>query len=239
MLHIKPTLTCRVLLVTSVLALLLGAGACAKTRKTGSPTMHGFLGDYSQLSKDTTGRVTLVYVNPAVDWRSYNAIMIDSVTLWKTSKTSGLSSLSDTSRLSDKDGKMLTDHFYNALHDELGKTFQIVDRPGPGVMRVRGAITEAKGAIVPVNVATTLHGGAKVATTVAGLATDTQIWVGKATFEGEIRDSLTDVRLLAAVDERAGAKNILVGLRKWSDVKRALDTWAENLSERLSELRAE
>ena len=229
MLHIKPTLTGRILLVTGVLALSLGVGACAETRKTGSPTMHGFLGDYSQLSKDTSGRVTLIYVNPAADWRSYNAIMIDSVTLWKSSSTS--------KQLSPKDAQMLTDHFYDALHDELGKTFRIVDRPGIGVMRVRGAITEAKGAIVPVNVATTLHGGAKVATTVVGVATDTQIWVGKATFEGEVRDSVSDVQLMAAVDERAGAKNILVGLRKWSEVKRALDTWAENLSERLSELR--
>jgi hypothetical protein len=64
-------------------------------------------------------------------------------------------------------------------------------------------------------------------------------FVARATFKGEIRDSMTDVRLMVAVDQRSGTKNPLVGLKKWSQVRRILDVWSENLREQLSELRGE
>jgi hypothetical protein len=226
--HVKPFGISGALLATSLVVLML-AGGCATSRQTRSADTHGFLGDYSQLSKDETGRVSLIYINPAANWRSYDAVMIDSVTTWRTA---------ETPKLSAEDAQMLTDHFYAALHEELTKDYRIVDRPGPGVMRIRAAITEAKGAKVLGNAVTTLQPMAKVASTVVGVATDTQVWVGAATFEAEIRDSMSDVRLGAAVDERAGTKNPMVGLKKWSQVKRVFEVWAGNLRERLSELRA-
>lgn len=217
-----------IILATSLVALLLGIGACAKTRQTRSTETRGFLGDYTQMGEDETGRVALVYVNLDTDWRGYDAIMIDSVTVWYDT---------EDSKISDEDAQMLTDHFYAALHDELAKDFRIVDQPGPGVMRLRAAVTETKGANVIGNTVTSIHLGAKVASTALGAATDVQTFVGRATFEGEIRDSLTDVRLMAAVDQRSGTKNPLVGLKKWSQVRRIMDVWSENLRERLSELR--
>ena len=133
---------------------------------------------------------------------------------------------------------MLTDHFYQALREQLGKDYRIVEHPGPGVLRLRAAVTEAKGARVVGNAVTSLQPMAKVASSAVGMAADTQVWVGAATFEGEITDSLSGERLMAAVDERAGTKNPLVGLKEWSQVRRVFDTWAENLRKRLSELRA-
>lgn len=221
--------TSSVLLATSLIVLMLGAGGCAASRQTRSAETHGFLGDYSQLGKDESGRASLIYINPAVDWRSYSAVMIDSVTIWHSQKNS---------KLSDEDAQMLTDHFYAALREELDKDYRMVDRPGPGVMRIRAALTEAKGAKVVGNTVTTLQPMAKVASTAIGVASDTQVWVGSATFEAEITDSMSGERLAAAVDERAGTKNLLVGLKKWSQVKRVIEVWAENLRERLSELRA-
>ena len=50
---------------------------------------------------------------------------------------------------------------------------------------------------------------------------------------------MTDVRLMVAVDQRSGTKNPLVGLKKWSQVRRILDVWSENLREQLSELSGE
>lgn len=218
----------QVLCAAGLVALLLGTSACATTRQTRSTETRGFLGDYSQLSEDETDRVALIYVNPNVDWRDYDAVMIDSVTVWHAS---------DDLKFSDDEAQMLTDHFYASLHDELGKDYRIVDQPGPGIMRVRAAITESKGAKVVGNAVTSIHLGAKVASTALGAATDTQAFVARATFEGEIRDSMTDVRLMAAVDQRSGTKNPLVGLKTWSQVRRILDVWSENLRERLSELR--
>jgi hypothetical protein len=211
-----------------LVALLIGVGACAKTRQTRSTETRGFMGDYSQLGEDESGRAALVYVNPDADWSKYEAVMIDSVTVWHDT---------EDAKISDEDAQMLTDHFYAALHEELSKDYRMVDQPGPAVMRVRAAVTETKGAKVIGNAVTSLHIGAKLVSMGLGAATDTQVWVGRATFEGEIRDSMTDVRLMAAVDQRAGTKNPLVGLKKWSQVRRIMDVWSENLRERLSELR--
>lgn len=52
-----------------------------------------------------------------------------------------------------------------------------------------------------------------------------------------ITDSITGVRLAAAVDERAGTKAYRAGLKEWSHVKRAFEYWAERIRERLLELR--
>ena len=48
--------TSHVLCAAGLVALLLGTGACAKTRQTRSAETRGFLGDYSQLSEDETSR---------------------------------------------------------------------------------------------------------------------------------------------------------------------------------------
>jgi hypothetical protein len=215
-------------LAVGLVACLLGSLACASSRQTRSVETHGFLGDYSQLGKDESGRVSLVYVKSGVDWSRYDAVWIDSVTVWYGT---------ETSKLSKEEAQMLTDHFYSALVENLGKSYRIAKQAGPGVLRIRAAVTEAKGAKVVGNTVTSLQPLAKVASTGMGMATDTTVWVGKATFEGEIRDSMDDVRLIAAVDERTGTKNVLVGLKKWSQVRRVLDVWSENLAERLTELR--
>ena len=95
--------TSHALCAAGLVALLLGTDAYAKTRQTRSTETRGLLGDYSQLSEDETDRVALIYVNPDVDWRDYDAVMIDSVIVWHAS---------DDLKLSDDEAQMLTDHYY-------------------------------------------------------------------------------------------------------------------------------
>jgi hypothetical protein len=45
---------------------------------------------------------------------------------------------------------------YAQLHKQLSQDYQIVNTPGPGVLRLRAAITEAVGADVVANAATTI-----------------------------------------------------------------------------------
>jgi hypothetical protein len=71
----------------------------------------------------------------------------------------------------------------------------------------------------------------------AGLASDTQVFVGKCGIEAEVTDSLTNHRLAAAVDERAGTKALRGGVGKWSDVEEAFDFWAQRLRSRLQKER--
>ena len=65
--------------------------------------------------------------------------------------------------------------------------------------------------------------------TVAGLGTDTAALVGAASAEAELTDAITNERLAAAVDSRAGTKGIMRMLSKWADVEAIGDHWAENV----------
>ncbi|MDB4433295.1 DUF3313 domain-containing protein, partial [bacterium] len=166
---------------------------------------------------------------PSADFAAYSAVMIDSVTIWQNEKTE---------KISKEDQQALTDYLYAALHEELSKDYRIVGAPGPGVMRLRAAITEAKGAMVVMNTITSAYPQARVLTSAAGMATDTALMVGAVGAEAEITDSMTGERLLAAVDERVGTKTLRGGLKKWSHVKRAFEYWADRVRTRLAELRA-
>ena len=208
--------------------LLLVFTACETTRQSRSAQTAGFLGDYSQLRKGTGDETQLVYMNQTARWPQYRAILLDSVTLWQSDRTA---------KMSAEDAQRMTDYLYAQLHKQLSQDYQIVTTPGPGVLRVRAAITEAQGANVVGNAATTIIPQLRTITTVGTMATDTAGFAGKAGVEAELTDSLTGERLAAAVDERVGTQTIRGGLEQWSHVERAFEFWAERLRKRLAELR--
>ena len=210
------------------LALLLAPMACAKTRQPrAEPEPQGFLGDYSQLREGEDDQAQLRYVNPGADFTRYDAVWIDTVRVWQND---------ETAELSLEDQQMLTDAFYASLHEELSKSYRIAEGSGPGVMRLRAAITEAEGAYVAGNAVTTVVPQLRILTSAGGMAADTAVLVGKAGAELELTDSQTGERLVAAVDQQIGQKS-LRALGEWSHVKGAFDAWAEALRERLDELR--
>ena len=137
------------------------------------------------LRAGTEKEAQLVYINRNVDWYSYNALMIDSVTLWTSDRTT---------KLSDEDAQQLTDYFYTELYNHLSQRFQITKNPGPGVMRLRAAITQAKGAKVVANAVTTLIPQLKLVAATASLSPDTRLFVGEGTVEIDLTDSLTGMR---------------------------------------------
>ena len=203
---------------------------CAQTRQRRSTTTAGFLKDYSQLEKGEGDEALLIYINPKADWSKYKKVHIDSVTMWASDKL-------NLEKLSKDEQQGLTDAFYLAVHSELSKDYEIVEAAGPDTMRVRLAITEADDANVTMNAITTIVPQLKILSSLGGLATDVALFVGGAGFEGEILDSQSGERLVAAVDERAGTKTYKGLFSDWSDVDEAFKTWASNLRERLEKLR--
>jgi len=218
----------RIAAIATLVSLTLAIGGCATTRQSRGYERSGFLGDYSQLREGESGEAQLVYVDPAADWKRYDAIQLDSVTIWRTE---------DTTDLSTEDRQRLTDYLFAAIHNELSQDYRMVDRPGPGVMRLRVAITDARGAKVVLNTITSVVPQLRLATTLGGAATGVSVFVGKAAIEGEITDSLSGRRLMAAVDTRQGTKALRDGVGKWSDVEAAFDYWSKRLRERLAEVR--
>lgn len=147
------------------------------------------------------------------------------MTIWCTKKTADPSA---------ENSQALTDLFYQAHHDQLGQDDRMVDRPGPGALCLRAAITRAKGANVVGNTVTTIVPQARVPTTTSGTATDTQVLVGTATIEGEITDSMSGRRLSAVVDERGGREAPSGRGAECMEVAEAFQHWARDRRTRVS-----
>ncbi len=209
MFHDSVSRSTRLLCVLGLLGLALAVAACATTRQSrGSGSQSGFLGDYSDLREGEGDEAQLIYIDSSANWSQYDAIQIDSVTLWRDAKTEDVS---------EEDQQRLTDYLYQALHEQLSQDYRMAEQPGPGVLRLRAAITEAKGASVVMNTVTSVVPQLRLASTIVGMAAGTAVLVGKVGVEGELTDSLTGARLGAFVDERQGTKALRGGIKKWSD----------------------
>ena len=214
----------RVVVALTAAAIVLSSTGCGIIKplreRRGEAEHAGFLTDYSQLQPQEGYAAKEVYINPQAAWSQYDAIYIESVTMW----------VNDPSKAPSKDDEqMLTDMLYKSLADKLAEKFTLTDHPGPGVIRVRAALTQAKGAKVALNAVTTVIPQLRLLTTVGGVAADTATLVGSASAEAELLDSVTNERLAAAIDAMAGTKGLLRAFSKWADVQNACDNWGERV----------
>ena len=201
--------------------------ACAPTRQPrGAVQESGFLRDYSLLQPGADDQAKLRYVNPAADFSRYQAVLVDSVTLW---------SGPELSKLKPEVKQTLVDHAYETLVTTLGRSFTIAKAPAAGTLRVRAAITEATSSAVVPDVVATVIPQVRLLSTLVGLAANTAATVGEASGEIEVTDSLTNQVLVEGVDRRVGGRSIQGVFSKWSDVEEAWDHWAEQLRARLVE----
>lgn len=217
----RSVLTLAVIATLSVLGMSVGCAATRARRST--PEVSGFLLDYSKLSKNPEYEAALVYVKPGVQWTLYDSIEIDSVGLWGDE---------NTAKLSAEDRQRLTDVLFTVLSEELGKYFHLVEEPGPNSLRLRVAVTQARGANVPLRTLTTVIPQLRLGSSAVGLGTDTAATVGSATVEMELLDGVTDERLAASVDRRAGSKVLFAkrAYRTWGDVEAAARYWSRHLA---------
>ncbi len=190
----------------------------------------GFLGDYSMLKDGGSNRAALTYRNPNANFKAYNKIMFDRVIV-------SLSDDADYKGIDPAILKELTDYYQNALLNAVKSRFEIVDQPGVEVLRVRVAITDVKPSKPVANTMSTLLPVGWVVSSVTKVASGDNLGTGEATTEIDVLDSLTSVRLAAAVDRRQGGKAVFEG--KWSDTKEAFDYWAVRFRQHLDELRGE
>ena len=85
-------------------------------------------GDYEALRR---------YVNPIADWKKYTKVMIDPVQLWM-GQGSSLRNIPTEERL------RLTSLLFGKIRDGLLADYRVVREPGPHVMRISVALTEAR-----------------------------------------------------------------------------------------------
>src|SRR5262245_66128340 len=116
---------------------MLFAAACATHRPQQQANVSGFLDDYSLLRPGGANEVALVYRNPDARWTSYDKVLLEPVTLWR----SGRQSLDP---VPEGDLLRLAADLESAVRRRLGTGFALVDVPAPGTMRIRLAITAAR-----------------------------------------------------------------------------------------------
>jgi len=206
-------------------------GACA-TYQARNAEKSGFLGNYSQLKEGGDGKALLVYIDPKADFKSYKRILMDPVKLYASSEHS-------MSNVSSEERQALLNYVDAALREHL-KDYVLVREPGPDVMRLRVALTEAEDSYVVLDTVSTILPIGLAISSLKAAVTGAHSFVGSAGVEAELQDSQTGKRLFAAVDRREGGKVTGKGDKfdEWHTVKNAIDYWADRLQVRLAELRA-
>lgn len=213
------------------IALILTAG-CAATHQARNVKTSGFLQDYAQLQEGTGGEALLIYTNPQADFRKYTKIMLDPIKVYPGVGDSFFRTISP------EDLQKLVNYLDATLRNHLRENFTFVNEPGPGVMRIRIALTEADPANVPLDVVSSVVPVGMALSAMQRVAFGHGTGVGAVSAEFEAMDSQTGERLAAAVDRRIGDKYTgqFNKFSKWRATRAAFDYWAERLKVRLAEL---
>ena len=165
--------------------------------------------------------------------KPYHKILLSPIEIWLNDDTT-------YKGINPDELKAITDYFATAIKKQLGSQYPIATEPGPGVLHLRIAITNVNRkkpkrkwyGYIPVVLV--VEGGKKIAQSAAGESVD----LIEATVEMEALDSLTEERLVAAIDthksEKAKSKK---GDISWVPMQEILDYWAGRIRYRLDESR--
>ena len=189
--------------IAMCLGVLLLAG-CGTPLK--EPESAGFLSDYSRLEKIDENHLFF----SAGRTGEYSKFILDPVQVLFVQPE-------DEKEFTDAELDDLKAHFDNAVRTALAENdgYDIVTAPGPGVGRIRTAITQIEETIGVLNVT--------IYTKLTGVG------IGGAAAEGELLDSVTGEQIAAAVRWGGGSRVLRAGFTKTGDAKLAIDRWANDL----------
>ncbi|OEU44504.1 MAG: hypothetical protein BBJ60_11615 [Desulfobacterales bacterium S7086C20] len=215
----------RMILVVMIgFALSMNMGCAAKVKHS------GFLKDYPEFEQGPAGGVDLIYLKEGVDFKKYDKVMMDFVQFWFKDGT-------EYKGIHIHELNELAAAFNKAMADALKDAYPMVDDPGPDVLRIRFAITDVIPSRPALNTITAVTPVGLALSTVKKGVTGTHTFVGEASMEAELLDSLTNERLGAAIDRKAAGKyKIVKGMTKWGHAKDAFGFWAKRLRKWLDEV---
>jgi hypothetical protein len=223
-------------------ALLAGAvlllGACAQqptspgTRAVLPGTdlqVSGFLGDYSGFTPVPGQPDAWQWVRPGVNWRPYTKVFIPPVEVW-------LNPTAEYLAIEPGLYKQMTDTFRTLTAQEFrAGGYEIVDRPGPGVLKLRYAltgVTPERPGLTPLDLLPI-----KIAVDAARAATGTDKTVIVVSGEVEARDGVTDERLFAEVAVRRDYHLFIGKQLTWDELRDGATNWAKLSRARLDKAR--
>jgi hypothetical protein len=202
----------RTVLVIAAAVVLAGMCGCSsEMAKT------GFLSDYSKLKAESDSSYR--YFNKPLAGK-YTSLIIDPVGFHFKQGAEAIKYKSE-GKLTEQNIKDLANYFTSALTTAVIESgFKVAYQPGPGVARLRVAITDIQetGALNVLPQASLLGVG-----------------VGGAAMEAEVVDSQTKAQIAAVVESQKGSRVPFSNLGEWGTAKGIMDGWAKRLKLRLDE----
>ncbi len=126
--------------------LVISIAGCADTTRDPQVDYSGFLGDYSNLMEGDATQAERRYLQPGVDWGSYDRVLLDPVTLWRGNK-------SRQDGVSSHEAQVMMNYFYQVIYKDLEEQgLDMVTSPMPDTMRVQVAVTKLKDSHVVMDV---------------------------------------------------------------------------------------
>ena len=189
-------------LTTAGLALLLVG--CAST-----PKQTGFLTTYANLKAEGDA----LHFRDGAKLKNYTKFMIEPIVAHSHAGESAGDEVAV---------RRVTRHFREQLQTKLSANYQIVDAAGPGVAKLRIAITDIDNSKPVLNIIpqTKLLG----------------VGLGGCSMEGEVLDSETNEQLAAVVQSGKGSRMSFAGMSKHGDAKAVVESWVEAFVKRLDEV---
>jgi Protein of unknown function (DUF3313) len=222
-------------IIGTVLPLALVA-ACAGRRPEPAPSAaggefveSGFLtADYSRLAPVKPGSARRAYENPKTSFSSYDKLYINRITVWRDQD--------QTEPIESADFQKVVDALHAVATREIGKSFTLVDKPGPGVGRLRIALVAIDHPDDRLDVYVS-RGDALLAESDAPVPTGLRQFGRSAWVEAEILDGVTNEPIFAVVDRVADVIPRTKPIESWLDLQLAFDAWAKQAAGRLAELK--
>ncbi|MEO8133714.1 MAG: DUF3313 domain-containing protein [Betaproteobacteria bacterium] len=191
----------------------------------------------------------LRWIDPAVDFRQYNAILVDRIRVRLDPSSSSV----DPNEL-----KALTDYFQASLTKALQPPYALVATPGPGVVRVRITLVDLVSTKPEASVVVLLTPYATIPDMMSGAATGRPVgsapYLGQTGIAVEFVDSASnrviaeyadtkygrkyDVNTQSGVDAAvtSGVTNYLNAYQTWAYAQQAFDQWSQRFRQRMDQL---
>ena len=228
-----------------------GAGVVASEATVANVARVGFLTDYAKLQPAPGGGGLLCWRSDAINWKNYDKVLIERVQVYLSRDAQN--------PIDPSDLKLLLDYFHGAVVRDLRPTTQIVNAPGPGVIRVRFALTSltptntmesVAGTAIPYGFVAEIGSGAA-----AGRPAGSTPYLGKTGMEVQFRDGATGAVIAECADTEIGRKyaaeinqgatkaadawvnGYLDSFKSWGYAKDAFDKWAAVFAQRFNQLR--
>ena len=199
---------------------------------TPQPEFSGFLENYQGFESVPGDEDVLMYRKPGVDLSvldRYDRVLIDPVVVWYKND-------SPYKGLHPEMLARLADEFHQAMIEALQGRYHLVLLPGPGVLRIRTAITNLQ-VTRPARDTATYVSSERPISILSMAVTDRHILLDQATIEAELLDSQTNQRLFAYVDRRIGDKvDPVQRVANWGHITATFNHWAREFRTRLGEV---